>query len=165
MVGITSYGAYVPLYRLSREKQKPDPKREPDYQERNWDRIQERQIRMDRRFDPRVDRAFWRQFILNYAATPVDQHVAAFDAWFELEGSAADEVAVYLDGGSRLGVHFHLPAAKEMHVTALQVLTNEPSEVQPDEIQKAAGVEDCHVKQAVVGPGVGHEPHLPGVAG
>ena len=45
------------LYRLSRERQKPDAEREPGYQERDLRRIRERLERLDRRFDPSVDRA------------------------------------------------------------------------------------------------------------
>jgi len=79
------------LYRLGQEKQKPDAEREPDYQERNWDRTRDRMTRMERTLDPLVDRAVWRQFILNYAATPRDQHVAAFDDWFGIDGTSVDE--------------------------------------------------------------------------
>ena len=70
------------LYRLSRERQKPDGQREPGYQERDLVRIRERLKRIDRTFDPEVDRACWRQFVLNYAKLPAEQHVQAFDHWF-----------------------------------------------------------------------------------
>ena len=78
------------LYRLSREREKPDAEREPGYQERDLRRIGERMERMDRTFDPQVDRAAWREQILAYAAIPPDQHVAEFDAWFGIAGSRVD---------------------------------------------------------------------------
>jgi hypothetical protein len=84
-------GAARTLYRLSRERQKPDAEREPGYQERDDRRHQERMARMERTFDARVDRAAWRQFILNYAAIPVDQHVPDFDEWFGIQGNEVDE--------------------------------------------------------------------------
>jgi hypothetical protein len=96
------------LYRLSYERGKPDPEREPGYQERDLRRIKERLTRLDRTFDPAVDRAVWRQMILRYAAIPPDQHVEAFDAWFGIRGNEIDEAALdrRLDEmyeGARLG--------------------------------------------------------------
>ncbi len=79
------------LYRLSRERQKPDLEREPGYQERDLERLKERLTRMERTYDPAVDRAFWRNFILRYAGIPADQHVAAFDAWFGIDKNRVDE--------------------------------------------------------------------------
>jgi hypothetical protein len=101
-------GAARTLLRLSLEKEKPDASREPGYQDRDVQRIRERLTRMERTFDPKVDRAVWRQAILEYAAIPVEQHVAPFDAWFGIEGNRVD--AVRLDArldemyaGTRLG--------------------------------------------------------------
>jgi hypothetical protein len=79
------------LYRLSKEKEKPDMEREPDYQERDFLRIRERLTRIDRAYAPEVDRAFWSRFIVNYAAIPSDQHVAAFDEWFGIRGNSVDQ--------------------------------------------------------------------------
>ncbi len=79
------------LVRLALEQEKPDSQREPGYQERDVPRIRERLTRMERSFDARVDRATWRQSILAYAAIPPPQHVAAFDAWFGIEGTRPDE--------------------------------------------------------------------------
>ncbi len=82
------------LYRLSRERQKPDLEREPGYQERDLERLKESLTRLERTYDPAVDRAFWRDFILHYASTPADQHVAAYDRWFGIEGGSVDEAAL-----------------------------------------------------------------------
>jgi hypothetical protein len=79
---------------LSQEKQKPDMAREPGYQERDITRIKESLNRIERTYDPSVDRACWRRFILNYAELPADQHVPDFDAWFGIEGSAIDEASL-----------------------------------------------------------------------
>ncbi len=82
------------LYRLSREREKPDMEREPGYQERDLERIKERLTRLERTYDPAVDRAFWRRFLLHYAAIPVDQHGQVLDAWFGIEGNQVDEAAL-----------------------------------------------------------------------
>jgi hypothetical protein len=82
------------LYRLAREKQKPDLEREQGYQERDLPSIREQLIRIDRTFDPDVDRAFWRHFIVDYASIAADQHVAIFDKWFGIgsDGLAEEEL-------------------------------------------------------------------------
>ena len=96
------------LYRLSRELQKPDGQREPGYQERDLVRIRERLKRIDRTFDPEVDRACWRQFVLNYAKLPAEQHVQAFDDWFGirptgLQDAELDRRLDEMYGQTRLG--------------------------------------------------------------
>ena len=96
------------LYRLSRERLKPDAQREPGYQERDLARIRERLKRIDRTFDPEVDRACWRQFVLNYASLPAEQRVQAFDDWFGIRptGLQKSELDRRLDemyGQTRLG--------------------------------------------------------------
>jgi hypothetical protein len=47
------------LYRLSREKQKPDEQREAGYQERDMEMMKQGLQAMTRRFDPKVDQALW----------------------------------------------------------------------------------------------------------
>ncbi len=83
-------GAARTLYRLAREKEKPDMQREPGYQERDLIRIRERLTRLDRTFAPAVDRAVWAHFIKRYAAIPADQHVGPFDAWFGIDGNTLE---------------------------------------------------------------------------
>ena len=96
------------LYRLSRERQKPDGQREPGYQERDMVRIRERLKRIDRTFDPEVDRACWRRFVLNYAKLPAEQHVQAFDDWFGIRPAGLQEAELdrrleEMYGQTRLG--------------------------------------------------------------
>ena len=47
--------------------------------------------RLQRTYDPEVDRACWRQFILNYAKLPPEQHVQAFDDWFGIQPTPLQE--------------------------------------------------------------------------
>jgi hypothetical protein len=92
--GSDLYSAARTLVRLSREREKPDAEREPGYQERDLQRVRDRLTRMDRTFDPRVDRASWRQQIVAYATIPPEQHVPAVDAWFGIRGTELDENAL-----------------------------------------------------------------------
>jgi hypothetical protein len=82
------------LYRLSKERQKPDAEREPGYQERDLGRLKERMTRLERTLEPSVDRAFWRKFILHYVATEPKHHEPIFDGWFGVDGSQIDETAL-----------------------------------------------------------------------
>ncbi len=74
------------LYRLSKERQKPDAERETDYQERDMAFFEQSLQAIDRRYDPAVDEAEWRFFLERYLAAPQDERVAAFDAALGLEG-------------------------------------------------------------------------------
>lgn len=79
-------GAAQQLYRLSLERQKPDDAREPGFQERDMTLFAEGMKRIDRRFDPAVDKAEWALFLEDYLAQPVSQRVAAFDEALGLDG-------------------------------------------------------------------------------
>ncbi|WP_163930347.1 S46 family peptidase [Paraferrimonas sp. SM1919] len=81
------------LYRLAIEKQKPDAKREPGYQERDFARIKQSLQRIDRRFDAKVEQALWLMFIEKYAAQASADRVAAFDKHIAL-GKTFDKSAV-----------------------------------------------------------------------
>ena len=81
------------LYRLAIEREKPDTDRKPQYQERNWKRIGQGLERAQRAYDPRVDRAFYRRFVLHYAeSVPPAHRSPAFDEWFGIDGARVDEV-------------------------------------------------------------------------
>ncbi len=77
-------GAAHELYRLSRERQKPDAAREPGYQDRDLRFIRERMEAIDRRYDPAVDRAEWLLFLQGYLSQPAAQRVAVLDEALKL---------------------------------------------------------------------------------
>ncbi len=81
------------LYRLSREREKPDAEREPGYQERDLPRIQDKLDRLQRRFDPTVDRALLRHFLARYARLPVEQRFPVVDRLFGITLAGLDEAA------------------------------------------------------------------------
>ncbi len=99
------------LYRLSLEKPKKDADRETEFQERNWSRQKEASERMQKTFDPRLDRAFLRYTLLEAAALPAGQRIEAVDAAAGLspglpKEDAAKRIDAWLDGlyaGTKLG--------------------------------------------------------------
>ncbi len=101
------------IYRLAKEKEKPDLEREPDFQERDWPRIRQFMERMDRTYDPQVDRAVWRRFILEYSQLPAASRVAPFDDWFGLEPDAGDAAARIDEVLDRMYAHTRLGDREE----------------------------------------------------
>jgi hypothetical protein len=76
----TLLGSARGLRRLAEERQKPDADREPEYQERNWERMREAQERLQRTLDLGADRALLRYSLLTAAALPQSQRIEALDA-------------------------------------------------------------------------------------
>ena len=67
------------LYRLARERQKPDAERESGFQQRDMAFFRQRLQVLERRFDPIVDKAVWLYFLELYLNAPKSSHVAALD--------------------------------------------------------------------------------------
>lgn len=73
------------IYRLSKERKKPDMERESGYQERDMPRIRQNLQTFDRRYEPDVDKALFRHSILLYhEEVPADARLSAFDSAFGL---------------------------------------------------------------------------------
>jgi hypothetical protein len=69
------------IYRLSKERKKPDMERESGYQERDMPRIRQRLQTFDRRYDPDVDKALFKHSILFYhQGVPADARLSSFDS-------------------------------------------------------------------------------------
>ena len=73
------------LYRLSRERELPDARREPGYQERDMTPFRERLQRIDRRYDPQTDQAYLLMSLEHYRKLPTDQRIAALDTFLTLD--------------------------------------------------------------------------------
>ncbi len=67
------------IYRLAKEREKPDARREPGYQERDMAFFRQGLQALDRRYDPAVDKAEWLLFLDGYLQQPNDERVVAFD--------------------------------------------------------------------------------------
>ncbi|RMB08743.1 S46 family peptidase [Eilatimonas milleporae] len=86
------------LYRLSKERLKPDAEREQGYQERDMAFIRQGLQAIDRRFDPAVDKAQWILFLKGYIGQPMAERVADFDAALGLTAeTTAEELPALLD--------------------------------------------------------------------
>ncbi len=72
------------LYRLSKERQKPDAEREPGYMERDMAFFEQRMQRLERRYDPAVDRAVWLFFLEQYVEADDSVRVEALDEALDL---------------------------------------------------------------------------------
>ena len=125
------------LYRLAREKQKPDMERDPGYQKRDFERIRQSLQRLDRRFDPAVDQAVMEHFVLEYCQkVPESERIKAFDQWFGLD-SAGDPSAV---------VHSRL---EEMYSTTTLVNPEKRLELMDASVQQLEDSGDPFIKLAV----------------
>ena len=74
------------LYRLSKEKQKPNAERESGYQERDMAFFTQGLQAIERRYDASVDKAEWMLFLQAYLDQPKEYRVASLDKALGLDG-------------------------------------------------------------------------------
>ena len=87
------------LYRLAKEREKPNAQRESGYQERDMAFFRQGLQALDRRYDPSVDKAEWELFLNGYLAQPEAERVAVFDNALGLTGvDDAKQLDAILDG-------------------------------------------------------------------
>ncbi len=102
-------GSALRLYRNAIEQAKPDAEREGGYQARDASRIEGGLRELDRRYDPKVDKALMALRLQRYASqVPAAQRVPELDQWLGI--AATDKVIPQLDArldalyaGTRLG--------------------------------------------------------------
>ncbi len=87
------------LYRLSRERAKPDVDREAAYQEREWSKLSSQIDRYQRMIEPGSDRAVMKYLLEEAAALPPSQRIEAIDRALKATGKATIEaqIGAYLD--------------------------------------------------------------------
>ena len=78
------------LYRLAKEKQKPDEQRETGFQQRDMKMFKSALKRIDRSFDPTVDKTLWLQDLQAYISQPLktevfDNALSSANSFEELE--------------------------------------------------------------------------------
>ena len=92
-------GAAQRLYRLAKEKEKPNAQRESGYQDRDMAFFRQGLQALDRRYDASVDKAEWLLFLNGYLAQPEAERVAAFDQALGLTGvDDAKQIDAIVDG-------------------------------------------------------------------
>ena len=100
-------GAAQRLYRLAKEKEKPNAERESGYQDRDMAFFRQGLQALDRRYDASVDKAEWLLFLNGYLAQPEAERVAVFDEALGLDGTDdAKQIGAIVDGyyaGTTLG--------------------------------------------------------------
>jgi len=124
LLGEVSRGAVpldlaVKLVRQARERAKPDLEREPEYQERNRERILASLRRAQKRIYPETEVRLLADYLGRLAALPAEQKVAAVDALFA-GGESAETVAGKLLAGSQVG---ELAAREAMFAESVDELT------------------------------------------
>ena len=109
------------LYRLSKERQKPDAERESGYQERDITFFTGRLQAVERRYDSSVDKAEWMLFLKRYLEQPKELRVTAFDKALNL-GNEVDTntLSSQLDG-------FYSKTSLNDVSTRLNLMNSEPS--------------------------------------
>ena len=76
------------LYRLAKEREKPDAQRESGYQERDMAFFRQGLQALDRRYDAAVDKAEWLLFLDGYLEQPAAERVAVLDEALGIAGAS-----------------------------------------------------------------------------
>jgi len=71
-------GAGDTIVRMAEERAKPDAERDPDFQERNWQRIEQGQARLQKSYDRTADIALFKLFLQRMAKLPEKDRPALF---------------------------------------------------------------------------------------
>ena len=95
-------GLAMRLYRNAIERTRPDPDREPGYQQRDQPQIAGAVAQMDRRYHPEMDTILQRYWLQQYVALPPEQRVEAIDEWLGGDDEAAVEAALERLAGTSL---------------------------------------------------------------
>ncbi len=91
-------GAAQRLYRLAKEKEKPDAERDSGYQERDMTFFKQGLQALDRRYDADVDKAETMMFLKAYIEGPEEYRVEALDEALDLPDEwDAEQVSATLD--------------------------------------------------------------------
>jgi Peptidase S46. len=89
--------------RLAIERPKPDAEREKDYQKRDEELIQSQLKQIQRRYDPRVEKALITSLLTRYQNLPAAQHVAEVDKVFGTTPAALAKALDAIYGATRFG--------------------------------------------------------------
>ena len=108
------------LQRLALERGKPDAERERGYQQRDEAFIEAALKQVQRRYDPRVEKAILGELLARYRKLPAGQRLAEIDAVFGTDASAASAALDRLYAGTALGDE----------AERLRLLSASPSDVQ-----------------------------------
>lgn len=91
------------LQRLAVERRKPDTDRQAGYQQRDEAMIEGNLRQVQRRYDPGVEKAWWRHLLARHRALPASQRIPEVEAAFGSDAAAADAVLDRIYAATRLG--------------------------------------------------------------
>ncbi len=80
------------IVRMAEQRPKPDPERDPAFQERNWDRIVQGQQRMQSRYDARIDKAVLAFYLGKICELPADQRGPLLQTITQAETFKAEDI-------------------------------------------------------------------------
>ncbi|MDQ2702321.1 MAG: S46 family peptidase [Pseudomonadota bacterium] len=96
-------GSAYRLQRLATERGKPDAERETGYQQRDEVRIEAALKQVQRRYDPRIEKAIMTELLRRYRALPAAQHIAEIDQVFGTDAASATAALDRIYAGTKLG--------------------------------------------------------------
>ena len=73
------------IVRMAEERPKPDEQRDPDFQQRNWDRLIQGQQRMQTSYDRKIDKAVLKFYLRKIKKLPTKQKQSVLAAVFDSE--------------------------------------------------------------------------------
>jgi hypothetical protein len=85
------FGQAIAIVRTAEERKKPDAQRKPAFQERNYSRLEQASLALEKSYAPELDRALLRLFVMRAIALPKEQQPAMLSV---LLPKARDEQAV-----------------------------------------------------------------------
>jgi hypothetical protein len=85
------------IVRMAEERPKTDDRREPDLQQRNWDRIVQSLERLQKSYDPIIDKAVLCFYLERICKLPVDQKESLCKAFTETDLDTQEQIHSYVD--------------------------------------------------------------------
>lgn len=83
-------GAADTIVQMAEERSKPDAERDPGFQERNWKRLEQQQIALQKRYDPAINQALFKLLLKRMGKLPEKDRPALYVALLG-KGEATDE--------------------------------------------------------------------------
>lgn len=97
-------GSAVKIVRMAEERPKPDIERDPDYQERNWQRLEQAEKQMQQTYSRELSKAMLQLILRESAALPVEKRPAILSALFDdgeiTEAIITEKVKALFNGSS-----------------------------------------------------------------
>lgn len=124
----------VKIVRMAEERPKPDLERDPDYQERNWQRLEQGEIQMQQTYSRELSEAMLKLILRESVALPIEKRPAILDVLFDANVISEMDITAAVKNlfdGSEL-------ADAEKRVAVLKTATTEELQQSDDSIIQLA---------------------------